>query len=184
MSLLHLVRHGRVDDAVLDGRDDPPLAELGRRQAEALAGAISGDYLVSSPLRRARETAHSVSLATKLDVEVVPAVGEVLPPELDADGRSAFLGAFMVGLWSEQVPELLAWREALLESLRKLAQWGEEVIVITHFVAINAAVGAATGDDRTTIFRPDNTSITTLSVDGERFDVVELGAAAHLDGLG
>ena len=49
-------------------------------------------------------------------------------------------------------------------------------VVVTHFVAINVAVGAATGDDRLVCFRPDNCSRTVLDNDGGRLRLVELGA--------
>jgi hypothetical protein len=43
-------------------------------------------------------------------------------------------------------------------------------------VAINAAVGAATGTDRIIVFTPDHCSRTVLDVDGDRLVLVELGA--------
>lgn len=60
---LYLVRHGEAMDSSpgrLVGRTDAPLSERGRRQAAALQGILPvgrGAKLVSSPLRRARETA-------------------------------------------------------------------------------------------------------------------------------
>jgi probable phosphoglycerate mutase len=63
MELL-LVRHGQPE-WVRDGLNvvDPPLTELGRRQAAALAAAMTGealDEVLVSPLLRARETAAPV----------------------------------------------------------------------------------------------------------------------------
>ena len=63
MRALYLVRHGQsVSNAVrrFQGMQDVPLSELGRRQAEALAGALRGRRIAavySSPLQRARHTA-------------------------------------------------------------------------------------------------------------------------------
>jgi broad specificity phosphatase PhoE len=48
-------------------------------------------------------------------------------------------------------------------------------VVVTHFVAINVAVGHASGDDRVVCFVPDNCSRTVLDADGDRLTVVELG---------
>jgi broad specificity phosphatase PhoE len=50
--------------------------------------------------------------------------------------------------------------------------------MFSHYVAINAAVGAATGDDRMRIFGPDNCSVTTLDNAGGKLTVVELGRIA------
>ncbi|HZD26542.1 MAG TPA: histidine phosphatase family protein, partial [Alphaproteobacteria bacterium] len=55
----------------------------------------------------------------------------------------------------------------------------EDTVVVSHFVAINVAVGHALGDDRVVQFRPDNGSITVLESDGARLSVVELGAEAE-----
>lgn len=59
--MLVLVRHGQTDAnarGLLLGRADPPLSELGRRQAAALAAHVpTPARVVTSPLRRTRETA-------------------------------------------------------------------------------------------------------------------------------
>ena len=64
MSLV-LVRHGQTAvnaEGRLQGRIDAPLTDLGRRQAAASGGALSGDVgrVVVSPLLRARQTADGV----------------------------------------------------------------------------------------------------------------------------
>ena len=59
--MLILARHGETPanaDRLMVGRIDPPLTDRGRRQAQAVAAALpEGAIVVSSPLRRARETA-------------------------------------------------------------------------------------------------------------------------------
>lgn len=70
---LHLVRHGETDwnrDGRIQGWIDVGLNDTGRRQARRAAGSLPEDksfHLVSSPLRRARETADI--LAEQLPVE-------------------------------------------------------------------------------------------------------------------
>ena len=86
MELL-LIRHGlpeRIEGAA--GPADPALTEEGRRQAELLAGWLTHeavDHVMSSTLRRARETAAPVGAAVGLDVEVVEGLSE-----FDADADS------------------------------------------------------------------------------------------------
>ena len=53
-----------------------------------------------------------------------------------------------------------------------------DCIIFSHYVAINAAVGAAMNDDRMRIFGPDNCSVTTLSNSEGKLSVVELGRVA------
>ena len=61
--MLYLVRHGRTEanaSGLLLGRSDPALDVLGERQASAVASAVgSVDRVVSSPLRRAVQTAEA-----------------------------------------------------------------------------------------------------------------------------
>ena len=72
-----LLRHGQTELSVLrrySGRGNPPLTELGRRQAEAAArhlgerGGITA--IVSSPLQRAYDTASAAAKVLGLDVVV------------------------------------------------------------------------------------------------------------------
>jgi broad specificity phosphatase PhoE len=66
-----LVRHGQTDanaQGLLLGRRDPPLSALGHRQAAALARVIPADArIVSSPLRRALQTA--AAFGRQVDVD-------------------------------------------------------------------------------------------------------------------
>jgi len=51
-------------------------------------------------------------------------------------------------------------------------------VVVTHFFAINAAVGAALGDDRAVCFKPDNTSVTMLRASKDGLAVLSFGDQA------
>jgi broad specificity phosphatase PhoE len=68
-----LVRHGQtaVNAAGrLQGRLDPPLSDVGRAQAAALAPVVAGaGRIVCSPLRRAQETASMLGLGVPIDVD-------------------------------------------------------------------------------------------------------------------
>lgn len=70
---LIIVRHGRpVRIEGADGAADPPLADVGHHQAEAVAELLleqSVDLIVSSPMLRARQTA--APLARRMGVEPV-----------------------------------------------------------------------------------------------------------------
>ena len=66
--MIILVRHGQTEanaSGLLQGRVDLPLTELGRRQARAATAAVPpGARIVSSPLRRAVQTAEVLASAT------------------------------------------------------------------------------------------------------------------------
>jgi broad specificity phosphatase PhoE len=69
--MLYLVRHGQTEAnarGLLLGRADPPLSDLGRRQAAALRELVPASArIVASPLTRTRETADALGGADELD---------------------------------------------------------------------------------------------------------------------
>ncbi|WP_290651224.1 histidine phosphatase family protein [Aquisalimonas sp.] len=177
---LYLVRHGRAASSWHEARD-PGLDETGRNQAEALAERLDqriGQALrvVTSPLRRARETAEPLARRWGVAAEVEPRVAEVPSPGLSLAQR----GEWLLGLFDSRWPELDAglwqWRAQALEALQECR---EDAVYVTHAVMINAMVSALTGDDRVLVFRPDYCSVTVLAwVDG-RLALRERGAEAR-----
>ena len=78
----------------------------------------------------------------------------------------------MRGTWSDLSAEYAAWRARLVAALVGIET---SSVVTTHFIAINAAVGAATADDRVVCFEPDNCSCARLRVEDGRLVLLELG---------
>lgn len=73
---LIIVRHGESEADILnviEGRADFSLTEIGRNQAKLLATWLKEnekiDYIISSPLKRAKETAENISLEVALPIE-------------------------------------------------------------------------------------------------------------------
>ena len=177
MAKIYLVRHGKAA-AGFDGHHDPGLDTLGQEQAARTAAALAplGPLpLYSSPLARARETALPLAERWQAEIVIEPRVAEIPSPTTDLTARTEWLRAAMQGRWRDLGPELLAWRDALVASLLELP--GDSVIV-SHYVAINAAVGVATQDDRMVIFAPDNASVTVLETLRGELHVRALGASA------
>ena len=171
MPRLTLVRHGEAaagwDDAV-----DPGLSDLGRRQAAAVAELVASTSpplpLLVSPKRRCRETAEPLAERWSIEPTVDPAVGEVRHP--DVADRGAWLRDLMAGTWSAAEPDARAWADGVVERLLAVET---DTVVFSHFVAINVAIGRATGDDRVLCVRLGNGSRTTLDVDGSTLTLVE-----------
>jgi broad specificity phosphatase PhoE len=171
-----LVRHGRAASG-WDGDLDPGLAPDGAAQADHFAGrlgALAPVDLVSSPLRRARETAAPLERAWSVTARVEPAIGEIVAPAGHAglEARGAWLREAMAGTWSDLGDEHHQWRSALIEALRAVET---DTILFSHFIAVNVAVGAATGDDRVVCFAPGYCSATVLQVTGTGLDLLHLG---------
>jgi broad specificity phosphatase PhoE len=178
-----LVRHG--DAAAGWGDDlDPGLSALGQQQALTVASVLDDGRarpIYTSPLRRCRETAAPLVARWGVDAVVEPGVGEIEAPDPDLTHRAEWLAGVLPGRWSELAPELRAWRDDVLACLAAL---DDDCVVFTHFVAINVAIGAATGDDRVVCRRVENCSRTTLSYEDGAFVLHEAPAeATHLEVL-
>ncbi len=177
MVRLYLVRHARPAGTFAEARD-PGLDVTGLAQAEALAerlGPRGPLPIVTSPLRRTRETAAPLELRWRRAARIEAAVAEIPSCEDDLARRGEWLRGVMAGRWSDIAPELQVWRAAVMDALVAIR---ETSVVVTHYVAINAAVGQATGDDRVLCFAPDHCSVTVLDVQRGAFRLVERGAEA------
>lgn len=157
--MLVLVRHGQTEAnarGLLLGRGDPPLSELGRRQAQALAGMVpSGARVVASPLARTVETAAAFGRAIDVDERWI---------ELDygtLDGRPLDeVPAETWEAWRRDVHFVPGGGESLATlGLRVRAACEElvdeartrDVIVVSHVSPIKAALAwtLGTGDETT-----------------------------------
>jgi len=161
MPLIYLVRHGQAAAGYSED-PDPGLDDLGRAQAEAASKTLltaRPKRVLSSPLKRAQETAHPYAQAIGESVTLEPRVSEIPSPNLSVSERGAWLQGIMQGQWSNQSEALQAWQASLVDVLKEAR---EDTVIFSHFVAINALVSAVTKDDQVLVFRPDNASITTF----------------------
>lgn len=149
--MLYLVRHGRTQanaSGLLQGRLDPPLDELGHRQAAAVAKRIGPvDEVIASSLQRAQDTAGYFGDEIVTDdrwIEVaygeyegVP-VGEV-PPEVWQSWRTnrefATPGGESFGALDARV------RGACADLADRLE--GRNIVVVSHVSPIKSAVSWA-----------------------------------------
>ena len=72
-------------------------------------------------------------------------------------------------------PRYTTFRDTVLATVAALEQ---DTVVVSHFVAINAVIGAALGDDRLVIASLDNASVTVVDVADGRFVLAERGREA------
>src|SRR5947209_409519 len=143
MTRLYLIRHGKPASTWGDADDDPGLDETGRAQAQAVADRLSSlpeglrpRAVVSSPLRRCRETAAPLAARLGLKVQIDQAVGEIPTPRgLSAEERPAWLRRAFEGDWSEIEGDLdyRVWRAEAKRSVTAHAG----AAVFSHYVAIN-----------------------------------------------
>ena len=129
--------------------------------------------LVTSPLRRTRETAAALERHWGVVARIEPRIAEIPSPITDLRARGAWLAAAMQGSWDALEPIVQDWRHHLIEALLDCA---EDTILVTHFIAINAAVGRALGEDRVVCFRPENGSISVIETAGRQLRLIERGS--------
>jgi broad specificity phosphatase PhoE len=82
-----------------------------------------------------------------------------------------------------------SWTEVAEKSGAHYAQYRRDIaafissisvdtVVFSHFIAINAVIGAATDDDRVVVAHLDNCSVTIFEVDDGKLSLTELGGEA------
>lgn len=177
MPRLYLIRHGEPSGNWGQSADpDPGLTDLGRKQAEGVGERLlktPPKVIVSSPLRRAQETAVPLARAMRIEPKIAEAVAEIpTPPNVAFAQRADWLRQLMSGEWSAADASLRSWRDDVVAYLTGLP---DDTAVFSHFVAINVALGAAIGDDRVVCFKPAHASITVLETKGRSVSLVELG---------
>lgn len=181
MTRVFLIRHGEPA-AGFGEADDPGLTETGRAQADAAARALArlGPLkIVSSPMQRCRETAAPFGALSSVDISIDVRVSEVATPPGVADRMDWLRQTFpwrenAVGtIWPALPPLLWAWRADVLAALTDRR---EDCAVFTHFIAINAIVGAALGRAETIVCRPDHASVTEMRIEDGVLKLIELGA--------
>lgn len=179
MPLIYLVRHGLIaDDSPLP--DDPALGAEGLEQAHAVARLLQGRLpaplpILSSPMRRCRETAAPLAALWQRSPRIEPRVTEV--PSPPAVPREPWLKQALASTWTElerrdRTARIAAWRAGVREAILAC---GEDTVIYSHYVPINVIVGIAQGRDQVRCFRPDNTSVTVVETGADGIRLLELG---------
>ena len=165
-----LVRHGRAS-AGWDTALDPELDDLGHSQAREVANKLDQIFvgkdveIISSPLLRCRQTASAFAKLRSLPVRVCAEVTEIPSPVgVEMSGRVDWLREVMKGRWSDLDKNYLAFRDGLVEFVRAIEH---DTVIFSHFVAINAVIGALTNNDLLVIRSLDNCSVTLLECDAK-----------------
>lgn len=188
-----LVRHGETEwnrTGKYQGSSDVPLNALGVKQASRLADYLkthelgpTGDAIVSSPLSRAFATARALGDALRIDEILTDA-------DLQERSYGEAEGLTLVerearwpgGNW----PGLEDWDHVAERAMRALGLVGQRfsgrrVFVVCHGGLINSILAVLSdgeiGTGKTTII---NTSISTLTDDGDGWEIGEVNQIPHL----
>jgi len=191
------VRHGEPE-RIAPGSGipaDPALTARGREQAERLAAWLAFepiDRVLSSPQRRAIETAEPIARGHGREVEVVAGLVEYdassdsyIPMEELRATNDPHLRAMYEGRWEEFGAESTeSFRLRVAATLDDVIgdNPGRRVVAVCHGGVINVACAIALGLDRHLWFEPHYTSLTRMvaSRTGVR-SLASLNERAHLD---
>jgi 2,3-bisphosphoglycerate-dependent phosphoglycerate mutase len=203
---LVLVRHAepiRIGPEESGGQAvDPELTGRGLEQAVRLGAWLSGEpvhHVVSSPLRRALETARPVADAHGLKIETIDGLREwdanadhYIPMEELRETKDDRWQAMVEGRWEEyggENPEVFRSRIVSVLDAVVDAHPGETVVVVCHGGVINVYLAALLGLPHHLWFDPGYTSISRVRAArrGPR-SLASLNELAHLsatkDGIG
>ena len=192
------VRHAepvRTPAGTVEGPADPGLTELGFDQAHRLAAWLACepvDAILSSPMRRARETAEPLATALGLDVEIVDGLVEydstsddyIPMDELQASGDPRWL-AMVEGRWEDfGADPAHVFKARVAQTVEDIVARhpGRRVVAVCHGGVVNCALATILDIDRYLWFEPKYTSISRVvaSRSGVR-SLSTLNEHAHLE---
>lgn len=182
---------------------DPSLTELGRGQAAALAAWVAKDEcrlpvrIVSSPMRRAFETATAIGERSGLRVEVDERLAEFdrgaseyIPLEqLGGDVFAAAATALTAGIWGSHRFDPEEFRDRVWSAFGEIArvQAKGRVVVVCHGGVLNSYLSRVVGREYGAFFMPRYTSVNRVFVGAEGEmqlgSLNELPHAGHREGL-
>jgi broad specificity phosphatase PhoE len=204
---LVLIRHGQSDlssrEFTLSPRGsqwDPPLSERGREQAARLATRLlamdqpAGVYV--SPLRRCRETIQPYLDASGTVAQSLDDLGEVHTGAWEGKSFEEIISGdeelarmfrnqeamFSLAPGGESGLQLRARVVPAIESMVAGLEQGT-VIVVAHGGVINAYLGHIMDVPHDMFFLPENTSLNTVWVEGDRREMRFLNDVRHLSDL-
>jgi len=197
---LYVARHGETDwnyEGRYQGQRESTLTELGRRQAEALAGALADSgarRILSSPLRRCVDTARPLAERLGISVETDDRLLEI------AHGN--WEGRLRAEIERADGERLRAWRKAPHtvtfpggESLTDVDdRWraftdsltgDADVVVVTHDVLVRLAILTATRRKAAELWQPrvGNGGYATLKKSDAVWELLDECRDEHLEGL-
>ena len=190
---LILIRHAEAQSRISeDGTPaDPSLTQVGQEQARAVARWLAREpieSIISSPSRRARETAHPLGERLGLEVEIDARLSEIDPAanayrSIEAE-RARDRAAYRERIAAYQTDERLADLSARVE--RSLGEWaarspGKRLAAFTHGGVINVWTRCVLGLEPGMLFEAQNGSIQRYLVSREgRRGLKSLNETAHL----
>ncbi len=202
-----LVRHGESlwnSERRIQGSLDPELSPRGRRQTDLLVSHFRSHLtpgvaaIVTSPLRRAAQTADQIAAAYRIPMVREPDLREMSLGEWEGmrvtEIQATYPGRYEK--WLEDPltfpapggEELRSFDRRVVGALERLqrAHPGADLILVSHGGVIKALLCFALGLDVRHLFRlkQDNTAVNQMELDGQVRRVLLLNDTCHLNQAG
>ena len=174
---IFLIRHGEASQS-WDQSPDPGLSELGKSQAIDCFNFLSSRTelkkfdLVSSPLKRAIETAAPFKQNLDIDLKIKEEFKEIPSPGISLEERKEWLQEMFKKNITELEKPQTFWKNNILSCLNKITK---PTIIFTHFMVINVVSGSLKKEDKVVSFYPDNCSITEIKKEDKILQVISQG---------
>lgn len=190
MTTICLVRHGRSQWNIIglvQGMRDIELSDEGREQA-AKAGqylkAGSWDYIVSSPLIRAKETA--TIIGEQIGISKVVEMTDLI--ERDWGEATGLHWREKDRIYEDRnIPGLEGWEDLQDRGIRALDEIvkmypDKRIIVVSHGALIRAILVKLSNEQlKLEIGKINNTSINIINYDNGQFEIESYNTVEHLD---
>ncbi len=201
MTTIYLVRHGQSTwnaAGRIQGKQDPPLSALGRRQAEAVAHTLRNetlDAIYSSQQRRARLTANTIAERHNVSITTVEGLAEIDHGDWEGlterEVQQHFAAAFQMWLTRPSQTQMPGGEHCLSLQQRVLQAWqeivaredGNHVAVVSHDIPIKVIIAGVLGLDLDQIghFVVGNAGISIVQGTTGRLRLTRLNDQCHLN---
>ena len=199
---LYLIRHGESTwnrEHRIQGQLDPPLSELGRRQAELLGRRLAGRSFAgfyASDLKRAFETAQEIGSLIGLEPQPVQSLREIFLGDWEGMRTDEIANRFPEA-WASWVEEpdwdVVPGGEGAAPFESRVASALEDifrrhatgnVLVVTHGGVIQIALHSVVGRPSHGLFpfRISNGSVTIVERRNGRMVIATVNDTSHLEG--
>ena len=195
---LYLVRHGQTDfnaEGRIQGQGaSSSLSEKGRKQAELLGDRLQNcgfdcDYIFSSPLERALETARIATAYLSKEIIIEDLIQEISCGDFEGRLVSELDQKILARIAKDTTEKYPGGESSLdvrnrgLQFLQKLEKLeGESAIIFSHGNFLRNFSGAATGlapDIFSRVYK-DNAAISYLSLQGDNYRIVSWNDSSHI----
>jgi probable phosphoglycerate mutase len=173
---LVLVRHALPERRIVEGGTaDPPLSDVGLKQAEAVASWLADEHydaIYASPLLRARQTAAPIAERLGLEVQIEDGIAEYdrqseayIPIEEVKQSDDPQMQAHWRALAEDRLEDLISdahtFRPRVAEAVGRLINNhpSQSILAVCHGGTINVALAEIIGLERSLWFEPAYVSI-------------------------